>query len=169
MAGCLLLTISPVASLTISTVSSLVPTVAPAPASAPHGTAPRATDGSPHAPTHHAHRVRLGRGLLDIDFMAIDVLFGGLEEVCHHCLLLKCDEAEALALVLLLVEGKFHLHNVTKLAKVILDVIIAEVWLEAAHKDLAVPRLRLLGVNLLTVDDMVTRIDHLPNRQENNA
>lgn len=161
-----LLTISPVASLSVATVSSLVPTVAPAPASASHGTAPRATDGSPHAPTHHAHRVGLGRGLLDVDFVAIDVLFGGLEEVCHHRLLFKGDEAEALALVLLLVEGKLHLHDVAELAEVVLDVVIAEVWLEAAHEDLAVPRLRLLGVNLLAVDDVVARVDHLPNRQK---
>lgn len=163
--GCtgLLLTISPVATLSVASISSLVPVIAPASSSAAHRSAPRPPDGPPHAAAHHAHRVWLRRCFLDVDFVPVDVLLRGLEEVRHYRLLLEGDEAEALALVLLLVERQLHLDDVPEFAEVGLDVVVAQVWLEAADEDLAVPRLRLLGVDLLAVNYVVACVDDLPS------
>lgn len=160
-----LLTIASVSALPVATVASLVPAVAPPSATAPDSTASHAPDGSPDAPAHHAHSVGLGRGLLNVHLVAVDALFGGLEQLRHHCLLLEGDEAEALPLVLLLVEGQLHLDDAAELPKVVLDVVVTQVWLEAAHEDLAVPRLCLLGVHLLAIYDVVARVDHLANAE----
>ena len=43
----------------------------------------------------------------------------------------------------------------------VLDVVVGHLRLQAAHEDLAVTRLRLLGVHLLAVDDVLCLAQHL--------
>lgn len=146
--------------------TSVSPLVAPAlsvafgssrsPASTSHTAswrAPHATAAA-HRATH-VHVVGLGSGLLDVHLLAGDGLLWRLEQFVHHLLRVEGDEAEALALVLLLVEWHLDFDDVAKLSEEGLDLLIADLGGQSTDEDLAVAGLGLLGVDLLVVDNMV--------------
>jgi len=72
-----------------------------------------ATHTAAWSSSHTAHHLvlRLGRCPLNIDLLAGDLLLGRLQQVRHHLLRIEGDEAEALALRLLLVEWHLNLND----------------------------------------------------------
>lgn len=82
--------------------------VSPLTASATAAAASATAAAADHA---HRHVLRLRCGLLDVHLLAGDRLLGRLQQLVDHLLRVECDEAEALALVLLLVERHLNVDD----------------------------------------------------------
>uniref|UniRef100_A0A2M3YZN1 Uncharacterized protein n=1 Tax=Anopheles braziliensis TaxID=58242 RepID=A0A2M3YZN1_9DIPT len=117
--------------------------------------------GATHTPTpthrtHGTHVVWLWRCLLHIHFLSGDRLFRGFQQFVHNLLGVERDEAKPFALVLLFVERHLYLYNVAKLSEEYFNFFIAYLRRKTTNKNFPVTSLRLLGIDLFVVDDMIT-------------
>lgn len=70
----------------------------------------------------------------DIDFFAIDGLFGRLEQLVNNIFGVECHETVASALIFRLVEWGLHFDNGTMLTKIVSDVLICNLGCETTNK-----------------------------------
>ena len=99
--------------------------------------------------------VRVDFYLFDIDFLAIYLLLGSLEELVYDIPRVEGDKAEAFALVLCFVKRSLQLYDCSVLAKIVLDVVVRDFRGESAHENL--PMLCFLAYSLrinLEIEDL---------------
>ena len=108
-----------------------------------------------------AEGIGLGCRFLNIDFFAVDDLFGGLEQVEDNVLIVVGDEAEVLALILDAIKGHFDFDYVSEGAKEGPDRLFSGVLGQTTNKDFAGAGFGLFGVNTLAIDDVLAGIHYL--------
>jgi len=166
------ISISVAAAITAAVSSSISSSVSPSvsglssPAASPSSSAAWGTSHTTGTATSTSHGwwaegIGLGCRFLNIDFFAVDDLFGGLEQVEDNVLIVVGDEAEVLALILDAIKGHFDFDYVSEGAKEGPDRLFSGVLGQTTNKDFAGAGFGLFGVNTLAIDDVLAGIHYL--------